>query len=599
MSRSINDRYLRVIAGDMKRLSGNVFTEKQFKMMDSRIRRRISELGLASLEQYFAHYTDNRNVEGEKLLSLLTTHHTFFFREFESVLRLLEHLPSLVEAARSRGQKQLKVWSSACSYGHEVYTLAMFLEKHLVQSDLKFDYKILATDIDPEAVKRASNGVFRKVELDRVPLNYSQGLWDKGKGDLSSFVRIKKHVREKCSFSTHNLLESAQEFGKFDVVVVRNVLIYFDEQNVSKASQNLLSALYDPGIAVCGVSEYLDLGEGAVEKLSGPIYRHSSAQQKPAVVAEPPAVIESQKQLRTVVCIDDSRSVLSLLGKMLTSEEGFEVVGTAADGVEAQSVVQSLRPDLVTLDIHMPRMTGLQYLEQMSTDHPPVLMISSASREDKHNALKALELGASDYVEKPSLQNFKKSQDEICFKLRTLAEHSQAKKLSSLDLERQFASKSYESIELSSTQWVCVICDGEKSDFQAEVSKAELPLGRMALLRTSVVQHQLEDCGKIWQDLSLANSRSAPGFSEDQITTLAPENLSDLAHQGFNFVFLVVGDATGFFKEVFPKLKSSDKIVMEDLKINRAWIAKVDYAVPLSSSSYHIKQLFAQKQEAA
>ncbi|MEO0336397.1 MAG: CheR family methyltransferase, partial [Pseudomonadota bacterium] len=347
-----NNKILGVIAEDMRRLSGNVFTEKQFLMMDSRIKRRLAELGMQDLNQYFDHYTRNKESESQELLSLLTTHYTFFFREFEAFIRLQEILPKLVESAKKQGRSKLKIWSSACSYGHEVYTMAMFLEKNLVNGPLKFDYQITASDIDPQAVKRAQNGVFRKSDLNKVPLEYSQGLWDKGRGDKADFVRIKKSILDKCEFTTHNLLESAQNLGKFDAVLARNVLIYFNEQNVAIASKNLLDSLEDPGVAICGVSEYLNIPDKGVTKIVGPLYLKDStaaqsAVERPAAAEKPQTVVAKDKVLK-VVCVDDSRSVLSLLGKMLTKDRGFEIVATAGDGVEAQSVIKRVKPDLVT-----------------------------------------------------------------------------------------------------------------------------------------------------------------------------------------------------------------------------------------------------------
>ena len=190
---------LRVIATDMQRLSGNVFSEKQFKMMDSRIKRRITELGLQSLQDYFHHYTHNRVTEGKVLLSLLTTHHTFFFREFEAFLRLKDLLPELIDSLKAKRRSELRIWSAACSYGHEVYTMAMFLEKHLVRDGKGIDYKILATDIDPEAVKRASNGVYKKLELNKVSLEYSQGSWTRAGVTLLILYELKKPFGKSVS----------------------------------------------------------------------------------------------------------------------------------------------------------------------------------------------------------------------------------------------------------------------------------------------------------------------------------------------------------------------------------------------------------------
>jgi chemotaxis protein methyltransferase CheR len=124
------------------------------------------------------------------------------------------------------------------------------------------------------------------------------------------------------------------------------------------------------------------------------------------------------KPLR-ILCVDDSASIIALLRKILANEHGFEIVGTAANGLEAARQLQTLAVDLVTLDIHMPEQSGLEYLQQhWRPGHPPVVMVSSVAREDAQLALRCLEAGATDYVEKPALATFAERGEEIRTKLK-------------------------------------------------------------------------------------------------------------------------------------------------------------------------------------
>ncbi len=114
--------------------------------------------------------------------------------------------------------------------------------------------------------------------------------------------------------------------------------------------------------------------------------------------------------------------ILSLLRKILTEEEGFKIVATAANGREAKQAVARHEIDLMTLDIHMPEQDGLSYLkENFGPKHPPVLILSSVSREDPELAQQCIRAGASDYVEKPTLANLSERGDEIRTKLKSLA----------------------------------------------------------------------------------------------------------------------------------------------------------------------------------
>jgi chemotaxis protein methyltransferase CheR len=129
-----------------------------------------------------------------------------------------------------------------------------------------------------------------------------------------------------------------------------------------------------------------------------------------------------------VLCVDDSPTILALLKQILASKFGFEVVGTAMNGLEAAAKVKELNPDVMTLDIHMPEQTGIEYLEKnFNSKHPPVMMITSVSRDDSAMAGKALSLGAGDYVEKPALTNIAERGDEIRAKLKCLFQYRTVK----------------------------------------------------------------------------------------------------------------------------------------------------------------------------
>jgi len=105
-----------------------------------------------------------------------------------------------------------------------------------------------------------------------------------------------------------------------------------------------------------------------------------------------------------VLIVDDSPTIRMLLTKVLNEPDGFKVVGQAANIEEAKKILSHEKIDLMTLDIHMPGMDGVSYLESIhgkNKDHPPVVMISSVNYNDALKALRCLELGAVDYIEKP------------------------------------------------------------------------------------------------------------------------------------------------------------------------------------------------------
>lgn len=105
-----------------------------------------------------------------------------------------------------------------------------------------------------------------------------------------------------------------------------------------------------------------------------------------------------------VLIIDDSAVIRHLLTEILNQADDIEVVGTAQDPIFAANKIKNLRPDVITLDVEMPRMDGLSFLEElMKTDPIPVLMVSALTQKDCETTLRALELGAIDYITKPSI----------------------------------------------------------------------------------------------------------------------------------------------------------------------------------------------------
>jgi two-component system chemotaxis response regulator CheB len=126
-----------------------------------------------------------------------------------------------------------------------------------------------------------------------------------------------------------------------------------------------------------------------------------------------------------VLIVDDSAFMRKVLHSILLAEPGFEVAGEARDGREAVTQSETLKPDVISMDINMPHVDGLQATEQiMSTNPRPILIVSSESREGADITLKALELGAIDFVAKPSSGvdlDMSSVRDELVRKLRVAA----------------------------------------------------------------------------------------------------------------------------------------------------------------------------------
>jgi chemotaxis protein methyltransferase CheR len=427
------DAVVKVVSQLVSKMTGIQLGDKQHSMVLSRLAKRMSDLKIESHRDYLDHLEEHREQETNALISLLTTHHTYFFREF-SHFEYLERsgLQTLVDGARKRGENKLRIWSAACSHGQEVYSLAMFLNHHLSKIAPDFTYEILGTDVDQDSVARSANGVYRYREIAEVPMMYLASNWARGSGDIIDFVKAKSSLKSHCQFKTMSLLNlSKKDLVKpFDLIFCRNVFIYFTSAQIKEITAQLLTHLTPTGLLFIGISESLHGLELPVNVLGPSIYSlKSNSAEKPPTRTTPatnvtplrPAVPALPTVLR-VLCVDDSPSVLSLLKKVLSKENGFEVVATAGNGIEAAEALKKYKVDVMTLDIHMPVQTGIEYLQKnFNSAHPPVVMISSVARDNADLAMTAIKFGASDYIEKPALSNMQERGDEIGAKLRCAA----------------------------------------------------------------------------------------------------------------------------------------------------------------------------------
>ena len=400
-------------------LTGIEFKPTHYQMVESRLNIRLSQLGLKSLEDYITYLDQNGHKEKDYLVSLMTTHHTYFFREFNHFEFLIrEGLAQLVEQLKLKNEKTLKVWCAASSTGEEAYSLALFLDYHLKLIAPQIDYVVYATDIDPISVQKAQNGVYKNEDINQSPNMYINNQLVRGTGSAAGFSKLRKEIKAKVQFGVLNLFNASEYKSelKFDLIFCRNVFIYFKQDDVKKISKTLMSKLTSYGYLVTGVSESLTRLELDIKSVATCVYQNKSA---PVIAVSTPKQTTDVQSSFNILCIDDSSTVITLMKKVLGAEKNFVVKATAQNGQEALQILEKGKFDLITLDLNMPVMDGVGFLKNYKGT-VPVLVISSINREDMSLAQEALRLGAKDYVEKPTLSDLDQSGNQIRSKIKMI-----------------------------------------------------------------------------------------------------------------------------------------------------------------------------------
>lgn len=246
------------------RESGIVLSPRKRALVAARLRARVEALGLDGFDAYGAHIEQAAHAEERnRAIDLLTTHETYFFREpshFDVAGRL---------ARRFRASRLLRAWSAACSTGEEAYSLAMTLLATLPPNS----FEVVASDLSHGVVAHARRAQYALQRLDEFPPAYLRRFCLRGRGDYDGVLKVGDEVRRHVRFQVHNLLHPPGALGAFDLVFLRNVLIYFDEPMRTSILTNVVSALQPGGVLVVGRCESLLAAGSTLRRLEGSIYQ--------------------------------------------------------------------------------------------------------------------------------------------------------------------------------------------------------------------------------------------------------------------------------------------------------------------------------------
>jgi chemotaxis protein methyltransferase CheR len=239
------------IAAFLKERSGLIITTDKMYLLETRLGPILRERGLASLSALI----DLLRQPGpspvkDKVVDAMTTNETSFFRDshpFDTLRKSI--IPGLIE--RRAAIRSLRIWSAACSTGQEPYSLVMMLKDNFpILGNWKIE--IVATDLSPSVLERAREGLYSTFEVQRgMPIQMLIRHFDQ----IESQWQVKRELRQAVTFRPLNLLEDFSALGTFDVVLCRNVLIYFDQPTKTRILHAIARRIAQDGALLLGGAE--------------------------------------------------------------------------------------------------------------------------------------------------------------------------------------------------------------------------------------------------------------------------------------------------------------------------------------------------------
>ncbi|MDD4974149.1 MAG: protein-glutamate O-methyltransferase CheR [Bacteriovorax sp.] len=222
-------------------------------LIQGRLRPRIRKLGLSSYEQYLDYLNTHKN-EIQEFVNLVTTNETSFFR----TQRVWDYFTKnfLPDWAAANPKKTLKIWSGAASSGEEIYTIGICCEEHR-SKNIGFNYQITGTDISSEVLTTADIGEYSGRSIENFKTT-KRLLFDKYMDPVETAFRVRADIRLKIKFGIHNLFQIPLERKSYDIIFLRNVLIYFEANDQQKVLLNISKDLVTNGILIIGESESLN-----------------------------------------------------------------------------------------------------------------------------------------------------------------------------------------------------------------------------------------------------------------------------------------------------------------------------------------------------
>ncbi len=248
-------------------VSGIKLGQNKHALVSGRLQKLAAEAGVDDVDTYVERLVRGNAPAEEmtRVIDRLTTNETYFFREPQHFNDLAKRL-----AAHAKG-REFTVWSAASSSGEEAYSTAMLMADVLGQGP----WQVIGTDLSTAMVESARRGLYSMERARMVPPDYLRRWCLKGHGAHEGQLLIARALRERVSFLAANLMQPLPPLPQFDVIFLRNVLIYFDNEAKAQIVRRVLAQLKPSGVLYTGHAESLSTLGLPVRALATAIHVHA------------------------------------------------------------------------------------------------------------------------------------------------------------------------------------------------------------------------------------------------------------------------------------------------------------------------------------
>ena len=237
---------------------GIYFQDNKKYLLESRLQKRVTYLGLNNFEDYYSYVADAVKGVNEKkyLFEAITINETFFFRnqpQFDAMISSI--FPDIIQKKQAAKQKKIKIWSAASSSGEEAYTIAMLIKDIIKPKHPDFEFEIVGTDINTAVVETAQKGIYKEYSIRQTPPYFLKKYFKR----VDNIFQLNPEIMSMANFKVMNLYDefAMKMMYGFDLIMCSNVLIYFDAQSKIKVVSQLYDSMNSGGYLFIGYSETL------------------------------------------------------------------------------------------------------------------------------------------------------------------------------------------------------------------------------------------------------------------------------------------------------------------------------------------------------